>query len=354
MSVSVVICNYNGEEHLPACLEALAGMRGEVGEVLLVDNESTDRSLEIVARDYPHVRVISTGFNAGPCIARNVGMREAQGEFVLALDNDAVVSAETLEALLAAQAQTGAVIVQPRSVFDHEPDRVHYDGGGFHYVGLVQLRNFYVPLAQAQGEGVIDVDCCISMCLLLDRKKVLEIGGYDERYFILFEDYDLSYRLRSGGERIVSVESTIVRHRAGTPGISFREGPRYPGTRVFFHSRNRWVFLFKNHEWRTLFVTAPGWLAYEFVGLCFATMSGHLWAWLRGKGAAIKLLMELGADRAKVQRARQLRDGNLLVGGALTVTPAVAAKPVKRVLLALINGVLKFCWALSRPLLAKG
>jgi GT2 family glycosyltransferase len=353
MSVSVVICNYNGEEHLPACLEALARMRGEVLEVLLVDNESTDRSLEIVARDYPHVRVISTGFNAGPCIARNVGMREARGEFVLALDNDAVVGEETLEALMAAQVETSAVIVQPRSVFDHEPDRVHYDGGGLHYVGLVQLRNFYVPLAEAQGTGVLDVDCCISMCLLLDREKVLDIGGYDERYFILFEDYDLSYRLRSRGERIISVESTIVRHRAGTPGISFREGPRYPGTRVFFHARNRWVFLFKNHQLRTLIVTAPGWLMYEFVGLCFATLSGHLWSWMRGKAAAVKMIGGLGSDRARVQSARTLCDGDLLVGGDLTVTPAVAAKPLKRMLLTLVNWKLKLVWWLTRPLLAK-
>ena len=322
-------------------------------EVLLVDNESTDRSLEVVARDYAHVKVIPTGFNAGPCIARNVGMREARGDFVLALDNDAVVSEETLEVLLEAQAQTSAVIVQPRSVFDHEPDRVHYDGGGFHYVGLVQLRNFYVPLAEAQGQGVLDVDCCISMCLLVDKQKVLAIGGYDERYFILFEDYDLSYRLRSRGERIVSAEHTIVRHRAGTPGISFREGPRYPGTRVFFHARNRWVFLLKNHELRTLFVTAPGWLLYELVGLLFATLSGHLWSWLRGKAAAIKMIWGLGPDRKAVQRSRTVRDGDLLVGGDLTVTPAVAAKPAKRMLLSGVNGALKLLWALSRPLLAK-
>ena len=351
MSVTVVVCNYNGEEHLPACLDALAQMRGELAEIVVVDNASTDRSLEVLAADYPHVRVVQVGYNAGPCVARNVGMRESKTRWVLALDNDAVVCEETLEQLQAARAATGAVIVQPRSVFDHEPDRVHYDGGDFHYVGLIRLRNFYTPLAEAAGEGTIDVNCAISMCLLLDSERILEIGGYDERYFILFEDYDLSYRLRSAGERIVSVENTIVRHRAGTPGISYREGPRYPATRVFYHSRNRWVFLAKNHQLRTLLLTAPGWLLYEFVGLLFATANGHPWAWLRGKFAALRMIAGLGADRRTVQQARQLRDRELLVGGPLTVTPAVAEQPAKQALLGVINTLLGALWRLSRPFL---
>ncbi len=351
MSVTAVVCNYNGEEHLPACHDALAQMRGDVVETIVVDNLSTDRSLEILARDYPHVRVVQVGYNAGPCVARNVGMRESRTRWVLALDNDAVVCAETLEKLEAARDATDAVIVQPRSVFDHEPDRVHYDGGDFHYAGLIRLRNFYTPLAEATGEGTIDVNCAISMCLLLDRDAILEIGGYDERYFILFEDYDLSYRLRSAGRRIVSVEDTIVRHRAGTPGISYREGPKYPATRVFYHSRNRWVFLAKNHQLRTLIVTAPGWLGYEFVGLLFALANGHPWAWMRGKFAAVQMIFGLGADRRAVQSVRKLRDRELLVGGPLTVTPAVAANPAKARLLRLVNALLGGIWTVTRPLL---
>jgi GT2 family glycosyltransferase len=351
LSVTVVVCNYNGEQHLPACLGALAAMAGDVVETIVVDNASSDRSLELLERDFPHVRVVQVGYNAGPCVARNVGMREAKTRLVLALDNDAVVSAETLERLLSAHQETGAAIVQPRSVFDSEPDRVHYDGGHFHYVGLIRLRNFYRPLAEAEGEGTLDVDCAISMCLLLDVHTILGMGGYDERYFILFEDYDLSYRLRSAGERIVSVEDTIVRHRAGTPGISFRDGPRYPSSRVFYHSRNRWVFLAKNHQLRTLLVTAPGCLLYECVGLLFALMNGHPFAWVRGKWAALRMIAGLGADRRSVQSARKLRDRELLVGGGLTVTPAAAAKPARAALLRLVNGALGICWSFARPFL---
>jgi len=348
MSVTVVVCNYNGEEHLPACLGALRAMRGEVVETILVDNASTDGGLALVARDFPEVRVVQTGRNGGPCLARNVGLREAGTALVLALDNDAVVAPDTLERLLAARAATGAAVVQPRSVFDAEPDRVHYDGGALSYLGLIRLRNFYVPLAEAQGAGVVEVDCAISLCLLVDRARLLALGGYDERYFILFEDSDLSYRLRSAGERIVSVEDALVRHRAGTPGISFREGPRYPERRVFLHARNRWVYLAKNHALRTLIVSLPGLALYEALGLAFALASGHPLAWLRGKLAALGMLAGLRADRRRVQAARVVGDRDLLVGGPLTLTPAVVASDAKRTLLLAVDGLLRSWWALAR------
>ena len=58
MSVTVVVCNYNGEEHLPLCLDALSVMRGDVAEIIVVDNASTDRSRELLQRDYPGVRAL--------------------------------------------------------------------------------------------------------------------------------------------------------------------------------------------------------------------------------------------------------------------------------------------------------
>ena len=253
--ISVVVVNYNGAAYLARCLGAVRALRGPVDEVIVVDNASTDESRALVARDFPEVRVIALAANEGPSPARNAGMRAAKHRWVLALDNDAVVEPDVLEKLLAAR-RAGVVLVQPRSVFDAEPARVHYDGGAFHYAGLIVLRNFYTPLASAEGSGVREVDCAVSVALLVDRETVLALGGYDARYFILFEDLDLSYRLRARGHAIVSVPDALVRHLGGTPGISFRDGPSYPASRVFLHARNRWMFLARNYQARTLLVHA--------------------------------------------------------------------------------------------------
>lgn len=323
--VTVVVVNYDGRAHLEACLGALESLRGEVAERILVDNGSRDDSLAFVRARHPDWRVLELGANLGPAAARNAGLAAARTPFVLALDNDVVVAPETLERLAAALEQRpDAALAQPRSVFDSDPERVHYDGGAFHYVGLFALRNFYRPLAEAEGQGVVDVGGVISLALLVDREAVLAAGGYDERMFILFEDLDLSYRLRLLGWNLICVEDARVRHRAGTPGLSFRQGPRYPARRTFLHARNRWLFLAKCLAPRTLLAASPGLLLYELVGLAFALRRGHCWAWLGGKASFWGHLGSTLRARRAVQRTRLVRDRELLVGGPWTVTPDLA------------------------------
>jgi GT2 family glycosyltransferase len=347
--VSVVVVNWNGEAYLDGCLEAASALRGEVGEILVVDNASTDRSLAILAERHPQARIVRLDENLGPARARNAGMRAAANRWVLALDNDAVVLPDTLEKLAAAAARDeDAAIVQPRSLFHDDPSRVHYDGGRFHYAGLISLRNFYTPLETAEGSGTVEVDCAVAVALLVDRDAVLAAGGYDERYFILFEDLDLSYRLRALGRRILSVEDAHVLHKGGTAGISYREGPKYPGSRVFFHSRNRWLFLAKDYRIRTLVAALPGLALYEIAWLGFALASGEVGGWIRGKVQFFRLLPGVLRERRAFQRARRAPDRGLLVGGPLTVTPSVAAAGLRRGALAALDRLLRAWWRLGR------
>jgi len=348
--ISAVVCNYNGANYLAACLDAIGALEDGPSEVIVVDNASTDGSLELVRSRYPEVRIIETGFNAGPAYARNVGMRAASEPWVLAIDNDAIVAPDLLNKLrAAAEADATAVIVQPRSVFRNEPTRVHYDGGFLHYAGLIALRNWYRELEAAAGEGVVAVDVAVSVCLLVERDTILAAGGYDESYFILFEDLDLSFRMRTAGRAILSVEDAIVQHDAGTPGVSFRQGTDYPASRVFYHSRNRWLYMLKCYRWRTLALAAPGLALYELVWFAFALKQGGLFAWVRGKVAVCTQVGELFRKRRSVQSARTLNDRDLLVGGPLTVTPGLRASTFAGPLLAALDGLMAFVWKVVRP-----
>jgi GT2 family glycosyltransferase len=348
--ISVVIVNYNGEAYLEECLGSVAALEGAIDEVIVVDNASTDRSVAMLAASFASVRVLAMERNEGPAPARNAGMRAARNRWVLALDNDAVCTPDMLVKLeRAALDHDRVAIVQPRSLFYTDRSRVHYDGGAFHYVGLIALRNFYTPIAEAVGERVVPVDCAVAVALLLDRDVVLAAGGYDESFFILFEDLDLSYRLRALEHRILSVEDAIVLHKGGTPGISYREGPRYPGSRVFFHSRNRWLYVVKDYRAWTIVATLPGLAAYEIVWLAFAIASGGLGAWLKGKLAFFRLFPGVLARRRDFQARRSVGDGRLLVGGPLTLTPAVMQSSWKRPLLAgLDRGLRAWWWIASR------
>lgn len=339
--VSAVVVNWNGARYLRACLTALDAL--DLDEVLVVDNASTDGSLELVEAEFPGVRLVQLGENAGPARARNVGMEAARNRWVLALDNDVVVPPDLLESLAwAATSRPGVAAVQPRSVFADEPDRVHYDGGALHYAGLLSLRNWYAPLAEARGEGAVEVGAFVSLCALVDRHALLRLGGYDERFFILFEDLDLSCRLRLAGRTILCAEDVVVRHDAGTPELSFRRGDDYPRSRVFYHSRNRWLYLFKCPRWRTLLLAAPGLLLYELAWLLFVLRRGELGAWWRGKRAFLAELPRSRALRRAAQRARVRGDRGLLVGGPLTLTPALASRATRA-----LDALLAGWWALA-------
>lgn len=344
MEVTAVVVNWNGEGYLGACLEALHAL--DLSEVLLVDNDSSDGSLALVAERFPGVRVLQVGENAGPARARNVGMEAANTRWILALDNDVTVPPDLLERLEAAvSAHPGAAVVQPRSVFAADPSRVHYDGGALHYAGLFSLRNWYRPLSDSEGGSTVEVGGFVSLCALVDREVLLGLGGYDERYFILFEDLDLSHRLRLAGHTILCAEDVAVLHDAGTPGISFREGANYPSSRVFYHSRNRWLYLFKCSRWWTLVLSTPGLLVYEVAWFAFAVRQGGLGAWFRGKLAFFTDLPRSMELRRGVQSSRVVGDRSLLVGGPLTLTPALESR-----LSRLLDACLRGWWALVGPL----
>lgn len=348
-AVSIVVCNYNGEEHLEHCLGALEQLAGPIDEILLVDNASTDASVKLVEERFPAIRIVRSGGNHGPAFARNLGMREAKHRWVLAVDNDAVLESNVLTRLIeAAESRPDVALVQPRSVFSTEPSRVHYDGGSFHYAGLISLRNFYVPRTEAVGEGIVEVDCAVSVGLLVDRDLVLEFGGYEEGFFILFEDLDLSYRLRSAGKLVLSVEDVLIHHRGGTAGISFREGKSYPRSRVFFHSRNRWLYLARCYRLRTLIVAAPGLIVYELAWFGFAVLGGNVLGWLQGKWAFVKLLPSVMRERKRIAARRQVADRDLLIHGPLTTTPDVATQGAKRLILSALNVVLSTWWRIAR------
>lgn len=347
--VDVVVVNWNGRRHVERLVPALRDLRGPIGRLIVVDGASQDGSARDIAAARTQGEVLQLGRNAGPSVARNAGLAAARTARVLLVDNDAYLRPDALERLLeASRARPEAAVAQPRSVFADEPARVHYDGGSLHHAGLIALRNFYAPLASARGAGVVEVDACVSVCLLVDKRAVIAAGGFDERMFILFEDLDLSFRLRAMDRAILSVEDASCLHGGGTPDLSFRDGPRYPGSRVRQHSKNRWLYIANNYRARTILCCLPSFVAYELVQFSFACAAGALGEWWRGKREWWADRAHWRARRAHLARVRTTPDRRLLVGGPLTLTPAVA-RGGKVVFARALDWWMRAWWGLLRP-----
>ncbi len=349
--ISAVVVNWNGREYLRACIRSLLDQTPPPEEILLVDNHSEDGSRELVAKEFPQVRIIDTGYNAGPALARNLGVGQAQGERVLLVDNDVVLQPGVLRSLDDTMSQhPDAACVQARSLCADRPEIVHYDATDVHYLGLLVLHNWFCPLGEAKDpEG--PVGGLVALCLLVHRQRFLEVGGFNPALFILFEDSDLALRLRLRGHQIYLDPRARVLHGSGTKGISFRDplGP-YPARRVFLHSRNRWLVLLTSLRLRTLLVLLPAQLCYGLVQFVFATVKLHPLAWLSGKVSQVRWLVKVPQWRLAAQSGRKVRDRDLLVGDALTLNPGLADRGVAAFLRRCLSGLFTSYWKLFRGL----
>jgi GT2 family glycosyltransferase len=360
--VTVSVTNWNGAAFIEACLDAVAALRGEIAEVLVVDNASTDDS---VARIEAHasarasspsgrpLRLLRMPRNDGPCPARNRALSEARTRWVLQLDSDVLVRPDTLERLAVETRHPGVAAVQPRAVLAGDPGTIHYDGGRMHYVGMLCLDHF-MTRAPEGVEPPADVDAVISMALLLDRQAVLEAGGYDEAFFILFEDHDLSYRLRVRGLRLRRVPAAVVLHREGTAGLSFRPGaPRYPPRRAYLHARNRSYLVLKNYSWPALIATWPGRCLYGLLYLAFTLRRGVFGSWLRGRVDFLRLAPRALRLRRELVGRRVHGDGALLVADDLSISPVIARSRLEARVEKTFNALLRGWWRLARWFLSR-
>ena len=204
MKLSVVIVNYNVRTYLEQCLQSVRkALEGIEGEVFVVDNHSTDDSVEVLHRDYPWVRLIENQDNMGFARANNMAIREAQGEYVLLLNPDTVVGEHTLrEALAFMEAHEQAC---GAGVMMHNADGTKAPESRralpTPWVSALKMlgftKRYYMKHLSWDEPGRIDV--VSGACFFLRRKALDQVGLLDEDFFMYGEDIDLSYRLLKGG-----------------------------------------------------------------------------------------------------------------------------------------------------------
>jgi GT2 family glycosyltransferase len=349
--ITAIVVNWNGAAYLPDCLAALLRQVPAPDEVIVVDNHSDDGSRELVAARFPSVRVIDTGRNGGPCLARNTGAAAARHDLCLFVDNDVVLHDGALAALLAElQRDAATAAVQARSLCADDAGVVHYDGAELHFLGTLVLRNWFAPRATA-APAPDPVGALIALCFLCRRSAYLEVGGFDERLFILYEDNEFSYKLRMRGHLLRLAADALCTHRAGTAGLSVRKaGDHYSGRRTFLHSRNRWYVLLTCMRWRTFFLTMPAQLLYGAVYAAFGHQRGHVRDWWRGKWDLLKLIPTAVAARKRAQAGRTVPDRDLLVALPMTLNRGLAERGAAARLRRALDRVFAVYWRLVRRL----
>lgn len=348
-SVSAVVINYNGGERTLRCLHALSRQTCPPERIVVVDNGSEDGSPERIRALLPQVEIIEVGENRGLPAARNIGLEAVGSDFVLLADSDVYLEPDTLAVLLGARAETGATVICPRIRLLPEQDVVQCDGATPHFIGTMTLRHGYRPVNELPVART-PVPGCIGACYLLDRRRVLDAGGFDEAYFIYFEDLEFMLRLTAYGHDFVCEPAALVFHEraAGTVGLSFRGTGAYPPRRAYLHMRNRWLTILMHYRLRTLLLLLPVLAPYELVVVVFAVSRGWIVQWLQGWSWLIRNLPIILRRRRVTQRTRVRNDRDLLVGGPLPLTPGLIRAPALAAGVSALSAVLNAYWRVVR------
>jgi len=274
-TVTVVIVNWSGERFLERCLVALMNQTLKPHEIILVDNASSDRSLEIVRR-FPVVRLMTLDRNTGFAYGNNLAIEAAseESEWIALINPDAFAEPRWLEALLvAAESNPEFDVFGSKLVNASEPALLDGAGDAYHVSGLVWRMGHGMPaLGATESEREIFSPCAAAALYRLSALR--KVGGFDEDYFCYVEDVDLGFRLRLVGYRCLYVPQSVVYHvGSGTTGGQHSDFAMYHG-----HRNLVWTFV-KN---------MPGILFWMLLPLHVSlNLASIIWFALRGRGGVI-------------------------------------------------------------------
>jgi GT2 family glycosyltransferase len=238
LRASIIIVNYNGKHFLHDCLTSveLQTVPPEQWEVVLVDNGSTDGSGVFVRQRFPWVRLIEARRNLGFAGGNNKGMRHARGPNLVLLNNDTVVDPHWLEGLLT-ELDAGERVggVGSKIVFKHAPRVINTTGLQLYDDGRGGDRGF-LQVDRGQFAESAEVFGACGASVLLRRSMLEDVGAFDERFFMYYEDLDLAWRARLRGWQFRYTPRSVVYHvHCGTSG----EGSPF----FLYHNEKNRVFV---------------------------------------------------------------------------------------------------------------
>jgi len=250
--VSCVIVNFNGGETLEFCLASLFNQPYSKLEVTVVDNGSSDNSLNLVRDRFPKIKIIANRRNLGFARACNQGVEESLGDYIFFLNSDATVKNNTISALISLFEKDQKVFACQPKILKAKTNLVESEGFYFTWFGFFYYPKRFEPTEADLEEEPKEIFGGTGAALMVDKKKFLELGGFDSDFFLYSEDADLAWRARSRGYKIFYQPTSLAYHQGGIAAETL------DSSLIIFHSfKNRILVLLKNLQSPYLFLVLP-------------------------------------------------------------------------------------------------
>lgn len=239
-AISAIVTNYNGAAFLSDCIRSLLEQTLRPTEILVVDNDSTDGSQDLVRDRFPDVKLIDMGENAGFARATNAGIRKSAGDFVALLNNDATADKFWLENLMRPLRERADVgFCASKMLFSWDRSLINNAGIGITDYALPYDRGFHLPDSEEYSRDRLVFGACGGAALF--RRSMLERTGlFDEDFFLCYDDADLSFRAQLMGYKCLYAANAVVYHAGG------RTVPYHGETARFYSCRHFVAVIEKN------------------------------------------------------------------------------------------------------------
>lgn len=203
--VMLVVLNWNGRDDTLRCLSSIKNLTYSNYSVVVVDNGSSDNSVSAIGDSFPDLRIIETGKNLGYAGGNNVGIKHALNngaDYILVLNNDTVVESSLLDSLVtASEVLPKPAIIGSAIYYLNDPDVLWYRGGRWDSSKRKLIHEGYGHPLDNKSPTIREVDY-VTGCALFAHRSIFEaLGGFDESYFLTYEETDFCYRARSIGYR---------------------------------------------------------------------------------------------------------------------------------------------------------
>lgn len=336
--LSVIIVAYNSLSDLVRCLPSIQqAANGRIDyELIIVDNYGRDGLATWLKTNYPSVQFILNRANTGYAGGNNLGLAKARGTWTLLLNPDTEVGLDSLVQLLQTIRAHPDALITPKLL--NPNGTINACGNQMHYTGVTTCRGLNQP-ASAYNE-LHEVPLLSGAAVLANTERLRRLGGFNESYFMYFEDTDLSLRARLSGYILLCEARAEIRHFY-TLGLS--------PTKFFYLERNRLRTLYGVLTRATFRQLLPGLFITELLMWGFALRGPRYlrarvrtYAWLWRNRSAI------GEAHRQIQQTRRVSDATLLRDSlvALPFDQLVSGQLGRW-----LNGFFKPIYALLKPVL---
>lgn len=344
--LNVFVVNYNGRQTVLKTIRSLYDQEGVRARIHVLDDGSTDGSPEQIKEFFPDIPVYQQPVNTGkPNLLRNNAIKMTDTAIIFITDNDILYDKKCLSELIKVMTENKNVAAcVPRLMYWNDPTRIYIAGSKVHYLGTSLcgrrdqvLENISTKPEPSTGGGI----------LLVDRKKILSLGGFDNDYMHGWgEDGEFYQRLMLAGYKSLYVPTAYGFHEDKLS--TFREN------RAVGQIFNRWQYIITHYSILTLLLLFPALVIYEGMQFLFMLVKRMGGIYFKSNFMALKKIPAFLEKRRRIQKLRRVSDRQVLHSGNIYLAPSLLKN--NSFLTFLLKGISSFFdiyWKLVRSLVGK-